>query len=167
MVRSMNPKPLLFACANPDPEISYEDAKDAVPDCIICTGRSDFPNQINNVSGFPFLFRGALDVGATEINEAMEIAAARALAALAKEPVPKSVSDAYDGRSFEYGYDYVIPTPLDPRIIEWKTPAVAQVAMDSGVATRPIKDMKAYRESLKKRIETCKKRMDNHYKSYN
>jgi len=166
MVRSMNPMPLLFVCANPDPEISYEDAKAAVPNCIIGTGRSDYPNQINNVSGFPFLFRGALDVGATEINEAMKIAAARALAALAKEPVPKSVSDAYDGRSFEYGYDYIIPTPLDPRIIEWETPAVAQAAMDSGVATRPIKDMEAYRKSLKKRIEICKKRMDNHYKSY-
>lgn len=166
MVKSMNEKPLIFACANPDPEISYEEAKAAVPDCIVGTGRSDYPNQINNVSGFPFLFRGALDVGATEINEAMKIAAAEALAKLAKEPVPAEVSAIYGGQEFSYGYDYIIPKPFDPRIIEWETPAVAQAAMDSGIATRPIKDMDAYKESLKKRVAACKKRSDALCSSY-
>lgn len=158
MVRSMNKDPLLFACANPDPEISYDDAKAAVPGCIVGTGRSDFPNQINNVSGFPFLFRGALDVGATEINEPMKIAAARALAALAKEPVPPAVSRAYGGGKFSFGRDYIIPKPLDPRIIEWETPAVAQAAMDSGVAARPIQDMAAYRKNLAARVQACRAR---------
>ncbi len=166
MVKSMAKQPILFACANPDPEITYADAKDAVPDCIMATGRSDYPNQINNVSGFPFLFRGALDTGASQINEEMKIAAARALAALAKEPVPQSVKDAYDGQEFSYGVDYVIPKPLDPRILEWETLAVAQAAMDSGIATRPIKDMDAYRESLKARVEKCHQRADALYKSY-
>ncbi len=155
MVKSMAKAPVLFACANPDPEITFEDAKAASPDCIMGTGRTDYPNQINNVSGFPFLFRGALDVGATEINEAMKIAAARALAALAKEPVPESVSQAYEGKSFSFGPDYIIPKPLDPRIIEWETPAVAQAAMDTGVATRPIADMEAYRRSLVARVRAA------------
>ncbi len=166
MVKSMAPQPILFACANPDPEISYADAKDAVPDCIMATGRSDYPNQINNVSGFPFLFRGALDVGASQINEEMKIAAAHALADLAKEPVPQSVIDAYGGANFTYGVDYVIPKPLDPRIIEWETPAVAQAAMDSGIASRPIKDMEAYRKSLVERVNACRKRADALHKSY-
>ncbi len=166
MVQSMAKQPILFACANPDPEINYPDAKAAVPDCIMATGRSDYPNQINNVSGFPFLFRGALDVGASQINEEMKLAAAKALAALAKEPVPQSVVDAYGGAQFSYGIDYVIPKPLDPRIIEWETPAVAQAAMDSGIATRPIKDMDAYRKSLVARVAACHGRADALYKSY-
>ena len=166
MVRSMNKDPLLFACANPDPEITYEDAREALPGCIVGTGRTDYPNQINNVSGFPFLFRGALDVGATEINEAMKIAAAKALAALAKEPVPDSVSKAYGGKQFSFGRDYIIPKPLDPRIIEWETPAVAQAAMDSGVATRPITDMDAYRKSLVTRINACHARAEALQNSY-
>lgn len=166
MVKSMNKGPIIFACANPDPEISYADAKEASPDCLMGTGRSDYPNQINNVSGFPFLFRGALDVGASEINDAMKIAAVKSLAALAKEPVPEAVSKAYDGAKFSYGLDYIIPKPLDPRIIEWETPAVAQAAMDSGVATRPIEDMPAYIESLKARVKACASRMSAHYKSY-
>ncbi len=166
MVKSMAAQPILFACANPDPEISYEDAKAAVPDCIMATGRSDYPNQINNVSGFPFLFRGALDVGASQINEAMKMAAAQALADLAKEPVPQSVIDAYGGESFSYGIDYVIPKPLDPRIIQWETPAVAQAAMDSGIASRPIEDMEQYRKSLAERVNACRKRAEALYKSY-
>ncbi len=166
MVKAMAKQPILFACANPDPEISYPDAKDAVPDCIMGTGRSDFPNQVNNVSGFPFLFRGALDVGASQINEEMKLAAAKALAALAKEPVPQSVIDAYGGQPLSYGIDYIIPKPLDPRIIEWETPAVAQAAMDSGIAKRPITDMDAYRKSLVERVSACAKRADALYKSY-
>lgn len=166
MVKSMNAQPILFAMANPDPEITYNDAKDAVPDCLMGTGRSDFPNQVNNVSGFPFLFRGALDVGASQINEEMKIAAAKALAALAKEPVPQSVIDAYGGQPFSFGIDYIIPKPLDPRIIEWETPAVAQAAMDSGIAKRPIADMDAYRASLKARINACHERAEALHKSY-
>ncbi len=166
MVKSMTKQPILFACANPDPEITYAAAKEAVPDCIMATGRSDYPNQINNVSGFPFLFRGALDTGASQINEAMKIAAAKALAALAKEPVPQEVKDAYDGQDFSYGIDYVIPKPLDPRILEWETLAVAQAAMDSGIATRPIADMDAYRQSLKERVAKCHSRANALYQSY-
>ena len=166
MVKSMNKQPLLFACANPDPEIAFEDAKDAVPDCIMGTGRTDYPNQINNVSGFPFLFRGALDVGASQINEAMKIAAARALAALAKEPVPEAVSKAYGGKTFSFGPDYIIPKPLDPRIIEWETPAVAQAAMDSGIAARPIKDMDAYRKQLVARVNAARARAEALCNSY-
>lgn len=166
MVKSMAKDPILFACANPDPEITYADAKEASPNCIMGTGRTDYPNQINNVSGFPFLFRGALDVGASEINEAMKIAAAKSLAALAKEPVPEAVSKAYGGAKFSFGVDYVIPKPLDPRIIEWETPAVAQAAMDSGVASRPIKDMEAYRKSLVARVDKCRARAAQLYKSY-
>lgn len=166
MVRSMAERPVLFACANPDPEITFEDAKAASPDCIMGTGRTDYPNQINNVSGFPFLFRGALDVGATEINEAMKIAAATALAALAKEPVPESVSQAYGGKRFSFGPDYIIPKPLDPRIIEWETPAVAQAAMDTGVATRPVNDMEAYRRSLVARVRAARARAEALFESY-
>lgn len=166
MVKSMAPHPVIFACANPDPEISFEEAKAAVPDCIMGTGRTDYPNQINNVSGFPFLFRGALDVGATEINEAMKIAAAQALAKLAKEPVPEEVSKAYGGQKFTFGPDYIIPKPLDPRIINWETPAVAKAAMDSGVATRPIVDMDAYRDGLNKRVARARARAEALYNSY-
>ncbi|SHN59465.1 malic enzyme-like NAD(P)-binding protein [Desulfovibrio litoralis] len=166
IVKSMAKDPILFAMANPEPEISYADAKEASPNCIMGTGRSDYPNQINNVSGFPFLFRGALDVGAKEINEAMKIAAAKSLAALAKEPVPEEVSKAYGGEKFSFGIDYVIPKPLDPRILVWETPAVAQAAMDSGIARKPIKDMQAYKESLVKRVQKCRERADSLYKSY-
>lgn len=166
MVRSMAPHPVVFACANPDPEISFEDAKEAVPDCIMGTGRTDYPNQINNVSGFPFLFRGALDVGATEINEAMKIAAAKSLAALAHEPVPESVSKAYGGKTFTFGPDYIIPKPLDPRIIEWETPAVAKAAMDSGVASRPIDNLNEYKLGLVNRVKAARARAAALYESY-
>lgn len=166
MVKSMAPHPVIFACANPDPEISFEDAKAAVPDCIMGTGRTDYPNQINNVSGFPFLFRGALDVGATEINEAMKIAAAKSLAALAHEPVPESVSQAYGGKTFSFGPDYIIPKPLDPRIIEWETPAVAEAAMNSGVATRPIDNLYDYKMGLVNRVKAARARAAALYESY-
>lgn len=167
ILKSMNPQPLIFACANPEPEITYEEAKKAVPDCIIGTGRSDYPNQINNVSGFPFLFRGALDVGATEINEAMKIAAAYALADLAKEKhIPEEVKKAYKGKDFTFGFDYILPKPLDPRILEWETLAVAKAAMDSGVATRPIKDFAKYKKELAKRVENAHKRMKAVYPFY-
>lgn len=158
MIKGMAEHPVIFACANPDPEIAYPVAKVARPDCIMGTGRTDFPNQINNLSGFPYIFRGALDVQATEINEAMKIAAAKALAALAKEPVPAEVSAAYDGQTFSFGQDYVIPKPFDPRLIEWLTPAVAQAAMDTGVARAPIADMAAYRSALRERIAKAQAR---------
>lgn len=160
MVRSMAKDPIIFAMANPEPEISFAAAKEASPQCIMGTGRSDFPNQINNVSGFPFLFRGALDVGAKEINEAMKIAAAKSLAALAKQPVPDSVCQAYGVKDFKFGVDYVIPKPLDPRIIAWETPAVAQAAMDSGIARYPIADMAAYAQSLLARVAKCRARAE-------
>lgn len=166
MVKSMKAPAIIFACANPDPEITYPEAMEAAPDCIMGTGRTDYPNQINNVSGFPYLFRGALDVGATEINEAMKIAAARALAALAREAVPEEVTQAYGGQHFSYGQNYILPKPFDPRIIEWETVAVAQAAMDSGVATRPIADMEAYRKSLRSRVEKARARGAALYNSY-
>ena len=166
MVKNMAKAPIIYACANPDPEISYPEAKAAAPDCIMGTGRSDFPNQVNNVSGFPFLFRGALDVGAPEINEPMKIAAAKALAELARQPVPPEVSEAYDGQKFSYGLDYVTPKPLDPRILEWETPAVAKAAMDSGIAKMPIKDMDAYRKELVARVKGCRARASALAKSY-
>ncbi|MDR0466158.1 MAG: malate dehydrogenase [Deltaproteobacteria bacterium] len=166
MVKSMARAPIIYACANPEPEITYPDAKDAAPDCIMGTGRTDFPNQVNNVSGFPFLFRGALDVGAPEINEAMKIAAAKSLADLAKQPVPASVSKAYGGQKFSFGPDYVIPKPLDQRIIEWEAPAVAKAAMDSGIATKPIKNMDAYRKELVARVKVCRARANALIKSY-
>lgn len=158
LIKLMAETPIIFACANPDPEIAYPVAKAARPDCIIGTGRSDYPNQVNNVSGFPYIFRGALDVEATEINEAMKIAAARALAALAKEPVPAEVSAAYDNETFTFGRDYIIPKPLDPRLIEWITPAVAQAAMDTGVARAPIADMEAYKNALRQRVAKSRQR---------
>jgi malate dehydrogenase (oxaloacetate-decarboxylating)(NADP+) len=166
MVKSMAKAPIIFFFAYPDPEISYPEAKAGAPDCIIGTGRTDSPNQVNNVSGFPFLFRGALDVGAPEINEAMKVAAAKALAALAKQPVPASVSKAYGGQKFSYGLDYVIPKPLDPRILEWETSAVAKAAMDSGIAKKPIKNMDAYRKELAARIKACRARADGLIKGY-
>ena len=157
MVKSMGKDPIIFACANPDPEISYPDAKAARPECIMGTGRSDFPNQINNVLGFPFIFRGALDTRATAINEEMKIAAATALAALAKEPVPQEICDIY-GRQLEFGPDYVIPSPFDPRVLEWEAAAVAQAAMDTGVATIQL-DIEDYKKSLRARLADAKKRV--------
>jgi malate dehydrogenase (oxaloacetate-decarboxylating)(NADP+) len=149
MLKRMAEKPIIFAMANPDPEISYEDAVAARPDSIMATGRSDYPNQVNNVLGFPFIFRGALDVLAREINEPMKVAATRALAALAREKdIPKEVLDAYNIDKLTFGPDYIIPKPLDPRVLVEESSAVAQAAMDSGVARRPITDMKEYRRHL-------------------
>lgn len=152
MVRSMARKPIVFAMANPDPEITYDDAMDACDDIIMATGRSDFPNQVNNVLGFPFIFRGALDVRATCINEEMKKAAVYALANLAKEVVPESVSKAYNVSDLIFGKDYIIPKPLDPRLITHVAPAVAKAAMDSGVARKPITDWDAYKLELSQRL---------------
>jgi malate dehydrogenase (oxaloacetate-decarboxylating)(NADP+) len=152
MVKSMADNPVIFAMANPNPEITYEDAKDARDDVIIATGRSDYPNQVNNVLGFPFIFRGALDVRATTINEEMKIAASYALANLAKEDVPDSVYRAYGGKRIEFGREYIIPKPFDPRVLFWEAPAVAKAAMDSGVAKTPIKDFGQYRDCLEGRL---------------
>ena len=151
MVKAMQPSPIIFAMANPDPEITYEEAKAARPDAMVCTGRSDYPNQINNVLGFPFIFRGALDVQARKINEAMKVAAARALAALAHEDVPDSVLNAYGLTALKFGRDYVIPKPLDPRVMLWVSPAVAQAAMETGVAHKQI-NLEEYREQLLARM---------------
>jgi malate dehydrogenase (oxaloacetate-decarboxylating)(NADP+) len=147
MVKSMAGDPIIFAMANPDPEIKPELAKAARKDVIIATGRSDYANQVNNVLGFPFIFRGALDVRASAINEEMKFAASKALAALAKEDVPDSVIRAYGGESIKFGRDYIIPTPLDPRVLLWEAPAVAEMAMKTGVARKPI-DIDEYREQL-------------------
>ncbi|HAV22782.1 MAG: malic enzyme [Ignavibacteria bacterium RIFCSPLOWO2_02_FULL_55_14] len=152
MVRSMAPDPIVFAMANPDPEITYEEATQARSDIIMATGRSDYPNQVNNVLGFPFIFRGALDVRAAAINDDMKIAATMALAKLAKEDVPDSVIRAYGGKHIEFGKDYIIPKPFDPRVLLWVAPAVAKAAMDSGVARQPIRDFDAYRDSLEARL---------------
>ncbi len=151
MVKSMADKPIIFAMANPDPEILPEDAKAVRPDAIIATGRSDYPNQVNNVLGFPFIFRGALDVRATTINDEMKIAAATSLAELARQQVPEEVAAAY-GKSHSFGPDYIIPAPFDPRLMEIVPAAVAQAAMDSGVARQPILDLEEYRHSLKSRL---------------
>ena len=148
MLKKMASKPIVFAMANPDPEILPDDAKEARPDIIIATGRSDFPNQVNNVLGFPSIFRGALDTQATTINEDMKLAAVHALAELARQDVPDSVAAAYSNRHFHFGPDYIIPKPFDPRVLLNVAPAVAQAAMDSGVALKPIEDFKAYRERL-------------------
>jgi malate dehydrogenase (oxaloacetate-decarboxylating)(NADP+) len=147
----MAAKPIVFAMANPDPEISPPDAKRARPDVIIATGRSDYPNQVNNVLGFPFIFRGALDVRATTINDEMKVAAAEALAALARQQVPEEVAVAY-GVRHSFGPEYIIPAPFDPRLMEIVPIAVAKAAMDSGVATKPILDMEAYRQTLRGRL---------------
>ncbi len=151
MVRGMAPDPIIFAMANPDPEITYEDANAARPDAIVATGRSDYPNQVNNVLGFPFIFRGALDVRATTINDEMKLAATLALASLAKEDVPDSVLRAYSIDRLEFGREYIIPKPFDPRVLIWEASAVAQAAMDTGVAQQPV-DLKQYREELEKRL---------------
>ena len=152
MVKTMAPRPIIFAMANPDPEISVPEAKEARPDAIMATGRSDYPNQVNNVLGFPFIFRGALDVHATTINEEMKIAAAQALAALARQQVPEEVALAYGGAAPHFGPDYIIPAPFDPRLMEVVPAAVAEAAMRTGVARRRIDDLDAYREQLKARL---------------
>ncbi|HSI19449.1 MAG TPA: malic enzyme-like NAD(P)-binding protein, partial [Sphingomonas sp.] len=151
MVKHMAKAPIIFAMANPTPEILPELAKAARPDAIIATGRSDYPNQVNNVLGFPFIFRGALDVRATGINDAMKIAAANAIAELAREQVPEEVALAY-GVRYTFGPEYIIPAPFDPRLMEVVPAAVAKAAMDSGVATKPILDMAAYRHQLRARL---------------
>jgi len=161
MVKSMNREPIIFAMANPDPEISYSDAKSARPDCIMATGRSDFPNQINNVSGFPFIFRGALDVRARKINEEMKVAAATALADLAREPVPEDVLGAYQIDGLKFGPDYILPKPLDHRIALYESPAVAEAAVKSGVARISI-DPTHYRENLEKRLRKLEKKIKGH-----
>ncbi len=151
MIASLAPRPVVFAMANPDPEITYEEARAVRDDIIMATGRSDYPNQVNNVLGFPFIFRGALDVHATTINEEMKLAATYALAALAKEDVPDSVCRAYGVETLKFGVDYIIPKPFDPRVLVWEASAVAKAAMDTGVAQIPV-DIAAYREQLEKRL---------------
>jgi malate dehydrogenase (oxaloacetate-decarboxylating)(NADP+) len=159
MVRSMAKDPIIFAMANPDPEITFEDAVGAREDVIMATGRSDYPNQINNVLGFPFIFRGALDCMATAINDEMKLAASHALARLAKEDVPDSVIKAYGGERLKFGRNYIIPKPLDPRVLLWEAPAVAKAAMLSGVARKPIEDLDAYRDALESRFGRSKQLM--------
>ncbi len=151
MIQAMAPNPIIFALANPDPEIPYEVAVKARPDAIVATGRSDYPNQVNNVLGFPFIFRGALDVRARAINDEMKVAAAKALAALAREDVPDSVLSAYGLKSLKFGRDYIIPKPLDPRVLLWVAPAVAEAAMRTGVSRITI-DLYDYREQLEARL---------------
>ncbi|HET7209912.1 MAG TPA: NADP-dependent malic enzyme [Terriglobales bacterium] len=151
MLKGMAARPIVFAMANPDPEITYDEAKAARNDIIMATGRSDYPNQVNNVLGFPFIFRGALDVHATAINEEMKLAATRALAALAKEDVPDSVRRAYGVDRLAFGPDYIIPKPFDPRVLVWEASAVARAAMETGVAQEPV-DLAEYRELLEKRL---------------
>lgn len=150
MLATMAEKPIVFAMANPVPEILPDIAKKVRPDVIVATGRSDFPNQANNVLGFPYIFRGALDVRATTINEEMKMAAVYAIAQLAQEDVPESVSAAYEGKDFQFGSNYIIPKPFDPRVLSWVAPAVAKAAMDSGVAQKPIEDFQAYRDGLER-----------------
>ena len=153
MLATMAPRPIIFAMANPDPEIMPDEAKSVRPDAIIATGRSDFPNQVNNVLGFPYIFRGALDVRASAINDEMKIAAAHAIAYLAREDVPDEVNSAYQGAHLKYGEDYIIPAPFDPRLISAVSSAVAEAAMKTGVARRPIKDMDSYRRDLSARLD--------------
>jgi malate dehydrogenase (oxaloacetate-decarboxylating)(NADP+) len=159
-ILSMAKDPIVFALANPNPEIAYDLAKSTRPDLIMGTGRSDHPNQVNNVLGFPYIFRGALDVRATEINEEMKLAAVRALADLAKEPVPDIVNKAYGIERIQFGREYLIPKPLDPRLITTISPAVAKAAMDSGMAKKPITDWGAYHQELQKRIGIDQKFMN-------
>lgn len=152
MLKTMAKDPVIFAMANPNPEIRPELALATRDDVIIGTGRSDYPNQVNNVLGFPFIFRGAMDVKSKKISEGMKMAAAKSLAALAKEPVPQEVRDAY-GRDFVFGKEYVVPKPFDPRVIEWEAVAVAKAACDEGLAAEPITDWDAYKTELKARME--------------
>lgn len=153
MLRSMAPNPIVMALANPDPEIAYDLAMVTRPDLIFATGRSDYPNQVNNVLGFPYIFRGALDVRASEINEAMKLAAAHAIAALTREPVPESVLRDYNLERLEFGRGYLIPKPTDPRLLVTVATAVARAAVESGVARRPITDWEAYAGELRERLE--------------
>jgi malate dehydrogenase (oxaloacetate-decarboxylating)(NADP+) len=152
MLQSMAKDPIVFAMSNPNPEISYELAVATRSDVIMATGRSDYPNQINNVLGFPFIFRGALDVRASTITEGMKMAAAKALAALAKEEVPPIVAKAYGGREFSFGRDYIVPKPFDPRVISYEAVAVAKAACEEGVARKPITDWVQYEKDLVKRM---------------
>jgi malate dehydrogenase (oxaloacetate-decarboxylating)(NADP+) len=161
MVRSMADKPIVFAMANPDPEITYPDAKEARPDAIMATGRSDYPNQVNNVLGFPFIFRGALDVRATAINEEMKLAAAHALAELARETVPAEVAAAYGGEHFEFGPEYIIPKPFDSRVLSRVALAVAKAACETGVASEPISDWEGYRARLEAMTNRSRQVMDS------
>jgi malate dehydrogenase (oxaloacetate-decarboxylating)(NADP+) len=159
MVRSMAPRPVVFAMANPDPEIGYDEAMAARSDLIMATGRSDFPNQVNNVLGFPFIFRGALDVRASDINDAMKIAATHALADVARKGnVPQSVLKAYKLRKLVFGPEYIIPKPMDPRVLVEESLAVAKAAMESGVARKPVADLKAYRKKLERLAREIQKR---------
>ena len=153
MVARMAEKPIIFAMANPDPEITPDEVKSVRSDAIMATGRSDYPNQVNNVLGFPYIFRGALDVRASTINDDMKIAAAQAIAELAGEDVPDEVANAYGGQALQYGSEYIIPVPFDPRLIVAVPMAVAEAAMASGVARRPIMDMETYRRDLKARLD--------------
>ena len=164
MVKKMADEPIIFAMANPDPEILPEDAKAARSDAIIATGRSDYPNQVNNVLGFPYIFRGALDVRASAINEEMKIAAANAIAMLAREDVPDEVNNAYSGQPLKFGRDYIIPAPFDPRLISAISSAVALAAMDTGVARKPIKDMQAYINELSARLDPTASFLQEIYK---
>lgn len=156
MLKKMNPRPIIFALANPTSEISYLDAKEARPDAIVATGRSDYPNQVNNVLGFPYIFRGALDTRATAINEAMKIAASYAIANLAKERIPESVRYAYGRKDFTFGPDYILPKPFDPRVLGAVAPAVAKAATESGVARNPILNLRHYKDSLAQRINPAR-----------
>jgi len=152
MLLTLNKNPIIFAMANPEPEVRPEIAKKVRPDCIIATGRSDYPNQINNVMCFPFLFRATLDTRAKQINEKMKMAAAKALANMTKMPVPEAVSKVYPDRTFEFGPNYIIPTPFDPRLIFELPVAVAKAAIESGIATNIITDFDAYRQQLALRV---------------
>jgi malate dehydrogenase (oxaloacetate-decarboxylating)(NADP+) len=160
MVARMADKPIIFAMANPDPEITPEEARAARPNAIIATGRSDYPNQVNNVLGFPYIFRGALDVRASTINEAMKIAAAEALANLAREDVPDEVHSASAGRRLTFGPEYIIPNAFDPRLISWVAPAVARAAMESGVARKPLVDLRRYARDLSGRLDSTAGALD-------
>lgn len=157
MVRSMAKDPIVFALANPNPEITYEDATSAREDIIMATGRSDYPNQVNNVLGFPYIFRGALDTHSCAINEEMKLGAVRALAALAKEPVPESIKQLYKNPDMKFGRNYIIPVAFDPRLLETVAPAVAKAAMESGVARHNITDWEAYKQQLRDRMAAQKK----------
>jgi malate dehydrogenase (oxaloacetate-decarboxylating)(NADP+) len=159
MLHSMAKNPIVFAMANPNPEISYEDAMSTRDDLIFATGRSDYPNQINNVLGFPFIFRGAMDVRSSVINEEMKLAASKALAGLAKLPVPEEVVKAYNVEKLTFGKDYIIPKPLDPRLISFVASAVAKAAMDTGVAKLPVLNWDDYRKSLDRRLSEHIKRI--------
>ena len=153
MVKSMADKPILFAMANPDPEITPEEVKAVRSDAIVATGRSDYPNQVNNVLGFPYIFRGALDVRARTVNDEMKIACAHALAELARLEVPDEVNAVYADTDLKYGPEYIIPVPFDPRLIEFVPPRIAQAAMDTGVARKPIANMEAYQSELAQRLD--------------